>query len=193
MKFENYLYDECKKIIEGWETEPETYAISFFLYANEDYVYKNNCCFPEFSVGYNTESDCSLASAYDEERWNFAFWRQDNTIVISSETEEAAELLLEWYHQNGIEQTGPENEDEMYDDDMEYIGKGPVGYYELLMLIANVAKRLQEDGTVKNKYGNIPIIVHDLEYPWFIKEATVIANPHNEAENFLKFYEETFE
>ena len=59
-----------------------------------------------------------------------------------------------------------------YDDKMKYIGKGPVGYYELLLEITSVANKLQTNGFIKNKFGRaIPIIIHDLEYSWYVIEA----------------------
>ena len=185
MNFKQYLSEKCRKVIEGWECNPEIYAISFFVYANEDYCYKGNTYFPEFSVGYNTEKDCDYAPSGSEDRWDFALWSQNNEVVINCETEKEADYLLEWYKENGIEATGPEDENEMYNEEMEYIGKGPVGYYELLMLVSDIAKELQDDGTVKNKYGNIPIIVHELEYTWCVKKATQNANPNGEAEDYL--------
>ena len=69
---------------------------------------------------------------------------------------------------------------------MRYIGKGPTGYYELLSEITEVARKLQENGFIKNKFGrSIPIIIHDLEYPWYIIEANKKANPNGEADVFL--------
>lgn len=69
---------------------------------------------------------------------------------------------------------------------MRYIGKGPVGYYELLSEITAVAKKLQESSFIKNKFGKpIPIIIHDLEYPWYIIESNKKANSHGEADMFL--------
>ena len=82
--------------------------------------------------------------------------------------------------------------DDEYDEDFNYIGKGPGGYYELLMQISQVAKTLQTDGTIRSKFGEIPIIVHDLEYSWFSKTATIEANPNGEAVDFIKTYDELF-
>ena len=88
--------------------------------------------------------------------------------------------------ENSIDNIGYEDYNACYDDEMRYIGKGPVGYYELLSEITAVAKRLQDSGFIKNKFGApIPIIIHDLEYPWYIIEATKKANPNGEADMFL--------
>ena len=73
-----------------------------------------------------------------------------------------------------------------YDSEMRYVGKGPVGYYELLSEVTVVAEKLQKCGFIKNKFGkSVPIIIHDLEYPWYIIKATKTANPGGEANAFL--------
>ena len=69
---------------------------------------------------------------------------------------------------------------------MRYIGKGPVGYYELLSEIAEVARKLQLSGFIKAQFGRpVPIILHELEYPWYCMEATAKANPNGEADTFF--------
>ena len=106
-------------------------------------------------------------------------WKQHNG-------NEGMKILFEWYEKKGIDNIGDENGDDCYDNEMRYIGKGPVGYYELLSEITAVAKKLQDSGFMKNKFGRpIPIIIHDLEYPWYIIEATKKANSHGEANMFL--------
>ncbi len=61
----------------------------------------------------------------------------------------------------------------------------------MLSEITAVAKKLQDSGFVKDKFGRpIPIIIHDLEYPWYVIEATQKANPNGEADEFLAAMEE---
>ena len=49
-----------------------------------------------------------------------------------------------------------------------------------------MTKNQQEISFIKNKFGKpIPIIIHDLEYPWYIIEANKKANSHGEADMFL--------
>ena len=190
MNFENVLLENCREIIESWE-ENDIYAISFLLHSEPTAKVGEVENFPEFSVGYNTESFCENAPKISEERWNYAFWIQNNISVISAENDNMAQQLIEWYQVNGVENLGKILDDE-YDEDFNYIGKGPGGYYELLMQISQVAKTLQTDGTIRSKFGEIPIIVHDLEYSWFSKTATIEANPNGEAADFIKTYEELF-
>ena len=97
-----------------------------------------------------------------------------------------AKILFDWYDENSIDNIGYENYDICYDNEMRYIGKGPVGYYELLSEITAVANKLQTSGFVKNKFGRpIPIIIHDLEYSWYSIEATLNANSNGEANTFF--------
>ena len=196
MDLESYLYEKVLPVIQSWEDE-NIYAISFFVYYNELNEYNGYSNFPEFTICYNTENNCNHAPQLSEERWNFAFWEQDTIPIIEPENNgnsanEGAKVLFDWYKENGIENIGFEDEDAMYDEEMNYIGKGPVGYYELLCVVSNVARRLQIEGKISAQFGNIPIIVHDYEYPWYIEEATKNANPNGEATTFLKAWKQGF-
>lgn len=181
-----YLERKVRSIITEWDQEG-IYAISFFVYSNEMFEYNGYSNVTQFSVGFNTESDCGNAGDLSEERWNYAFWRHNEHPIIGIDEEnEGIKVLFDWYKENGIDNIGYEDYDLCYNDKMQYIGKGPVGYYELLNEITAVAKTLQESGFIKNKFGaSIPIIIHDLEYPWYIIEANKSANPNGEAEVFL--------
>lgn len=181
-----YLENKLRDVISTWN-EDDIYAISFFIYSNEAYEYNGYSNVTEFSVSYNTESDCRGAGELSEERWNYAFWRQNETPIIKVDNKnEGIKILFDWYKENGINNIGYENFDACYDEEMRYIGKGPIGYYELLLEITSVAKKLQDSGFIKNKFGApIPIIIHDLEYPWYIIEANKKANSNGEADMFF--------
>ena len=184
------LYNAVKPIIDSWQEEG-IYAISFFVYSNEAYEYNGFSNVSSFAISYNTEEDCEDAGQYDEERWNYAFWRQDESPVIDPDTpNELTDLLFDWYKENGITNIG-EEDDDCYDENYNYIGKGPVGHYELLGLVSDVAKRLQQEAFFEKKFGrNLPIIIHGLEYAWFDIEATQNANINGEADVFLKAMKE---
>ena len=185
---QSYLEEKVCDIISKW-IEDDIYAVSFFVYSSE-----YNCALnvPEFSVGYNTERDCVGAGALSEERWNYAFWRQNEVPIIENNVEnKGLNLLLAWYKENGIDNVGYEDLDNAYNEKQEYIGKGPNGFCELLFEIVEVAKKLHESGFIKDKFGKaIPIIIHHFEYPWYIIEANKKANPNGEADLFLKAMEE---
>jgi hypothetical protein len=175
----DYLYKKIEPIIESWDEE-EIYALSFFVHTNEG---SENI--PTFAISYNTEEDCEYSSPLSEQRWNYAFWRQDENEIIGDE--ESTTILLQWYKENGIKDIGYEDETLMYDDDYNYIGKGPNGYYELLQIVSNVAKRLHDNKGISNTFKReIPIIIHDSEYSWFSEEATKNGNPNGIADIFLE-------
>lgn len=188
---EKALYDKVKTEILKWNEEG-IYAISFFVESNEAYQYKNYDNVSMWAISYNTEDDCDGADELDEERWNYAFWRQDETMIIDIDTpNKYTDALFDWYAEKGITNIGKENEDEMYDEDCHYIGKGPAGHYELIQLASDVARKLQEDGVIREHFGKeLPIIIHGFEYAWYDIEATQKANPNGEAETFLKAMEE---
>ena len=186
------IEEKIKSVISSWN-EKDIYAISFLVYFDELSNYKGIINFPELSVGYNTESECEGSSELSEERWNYAFWKQNNKPIINSEKSDMADSLLKWYSENGVVDIGVELEEQMYDSESNYIGKGPNGLIELLNLVSDVARKLQLEGYIKERFGHIPIIVHDLEYSWFIAEATKNANPHGEADTFLKAFDNGFE
>ena len=198
---EAYLYEKVKPIMEKWN-EKGIYAISFFVYSNSANTYKTYQNVSEFAISYNTEKDFEQslnsknASSPTEARWNYAFWRQDTTYIIDSHDEdsEGIKILFLWYEENGIENIGFEDDDrdKMYDENMFYIGKGPVGYYELLTAVSNVARKLQLESFILKKFGKIPIIVHQLEDCWYVEEATANANPNGEASEFIEALREDY-
>ena len=183
---EKILYNKVKSEMSKWDEEG-IYAISFFVYSNESYEFKNFSNVSTWSIGYNTESDCAGAGLLDEERWNYAFWRQNEIGIIDiDEPNECTEALYQWYAEQGIENIGFEDVENMYDEECNYIGKGPVGHYELIGIAANIAKKLQEEGFVIQQFKKpIPIIIHGLECAWYDMEATQKANPNGEAETYI--------
>ena len=188
--FEEKLYLKIKSIMESW-CEDDIYAISFFVYSNEAYEYNGYSNISLFAISYNTENDCEGSGQFDEERWNYAFWRQNETMIINpDEPNELTDMLFEWYKENGIVNIGEEDEN-CYDEHYHYIGKGPVGHYELLTLVSDAAKRLQQEDYIQSKFGKrLPIIIHGLEYAWYDIEATKKANVHGEANIFLEAMDE---
>ena len=191
INIEKILYDKIKSEISKWD-EDGIYAISFFIYSNESYEYKNFTNVSTWAISYNTEADCEGAGELDEERWNYAFWRQDETIIIDiHEPNELTEALYKWYEEQGIDNVGFEDLENMYDEHSRYIGKGPVGHYELLGIAAGVAKKLQEEGFIIDQFNKpIPIIIHGLECAWYDIEATKKANPNGEAGTYINAMKE---
>ena len=186
-----YFYNKIKNEMDHWDMS-DAYSITFFLYSNEAYTYKeySNVC--EFSISLNNETFFKSEYAgddeglYSEERWNYAYLEQDDKDMLD---EKGMETLFAWYKQEGIENIGYEDPD-CYDENCRYIGKGPVGYYELLEVISDVARRLIEEDYFLQRCGKrIPIIIQDLEFAWYVLEATKKVNIHDEAHDFFKALE----
>ena len=174
------IYEKVKSIMDKW-SKKDIYAVSFFVYSNECFEYKEFSNVSTFMISYNREKDCKGAGPYDEERWNYAFWRQnEKSIIDPDKPDDLIDQLYGWYAENGIV-PGVEGED----DD------APAGHIELLKMASAVARRLQEEGYLQNRFGKkIPIIVHGLEYDFHDLQATEKANPYGEAKDFFTAMEE---
>ncbi len=166
------MYARVREIIDSWQ-EPDIYAVSFFVYANASYEYRGMEGVSLFAVSCNTESECPGAGRYDEERWNYAFWAQDEQFVID-----------------------PDHPDELLDELLTRccVANEPskaewseVFHAKLQKLAAKIGRRLQQEGVLKKRFGHpVSIIVHGLEYTEEDLEATKLANPHGEAEDCLR-------
>jgi len=70
--------------------------------------------------------------------------------------------------------------------------EGDKNHEDLMMAVSGIAKALQTEGFVREKFGAIPIIVHELEYYDLVRDATKNANPNGEAKDFLQALENMF-
>ncbi len=196
MEFRDLLRDRIVSILENW-TVQDQYAIMFFIYPNECYEYAGYTNLPKFTMLYKCESDVPHQSHFslwdsdsDEERWNPAFWwglSEEENVIAFNETNPIADALIDWYRAIGVQDIGAEDTRQIYDNRMRYVGKGPNGLPELLELVTDIALELQNDGTIEAKFGKrIPIILADFEFTWYMVAATVKANPHGEADEYIE-------
>lgn len=81
MNFEAYLYNRVLPVIQNWN-EKDIYAISFFVYSNEAYCFKDISNVSEFCIAYCTEEGCGHAPLFSGERWNLALCREGETYII---------------------------------------------------------------------------------------------------------------
>ena len=121
-RFEGYIYDTFAREIESWDgsTCADIYAISFFIYDNEDDPRQ-----PQIHLSYNTLSywkkSCKRGRDRREVKWNYAFWPMDFKAIIpgdgwerlniAPETEGLA-LRSAWLVSEGFEGS----HDELYGD-----------------------------------------------------------------------------
>ena len=114
INLQDYIEAKLHALISSWD-ESGIYAISFLVQANESYTYNGHSNVPEFSVSYNTEKDCQGAAPLSEARWNYAFWRQNETYIIEADVaNEGIRLLFNWYEENGIDNVGYEDTSSCY-------------------------------------------------------------------------------
>lgn len=176
----NCLCTRIKSIMETWNEDEEIYAVSFFVQAGGEGEV------PSFVISYNTEEYCKGAPENDEERWNYACWSQDEVNVIGGQEEK---VLKEWYESQGISEEALGYGDLESNDNEDGTGteKGAKGLYELVQILPDVAKKLKKEKVVAHCCKkDVPIIIHDLEYTWYMVEATKKANPGKDLSGFLE-------
>lgn len=169
--------------------DKHVYAISILVTCNEGYSYKTISRFFNVSISYNCNSD-NQNEFETEEKWNIAFWDDSDEyfIIDPEDNTQGAEILYQWFQNNSILNVGYEDESQMYDENMNYIGNGPNGYKELCLLIAKIINELRKSGVVCDIIKDIPVLIHDYDYSWYIIDFITIANPNNEADEFLDYY-----
>lgn len=182
MTCEKYFYELIKNIIKKWDID-NIGAMSVVVYANESYTYHGYKNFYEVTIGYITkkkiESQNFIWDEMDE---------QDMTFIIQPFCYgEESEIILEWLKEKGIKNIGEEDNTNDFDEDMNYIGRGPNGYYEVLMMFSDVIKDIKLN-EFESKLNKIPVIIHDLEFAWYTEDATLNANPSGEAKPFIDFF-----
>ena len=164
----------------------DIYAISFFKSNQNDDPRQ-----PLLTVGYNTvsrwkectpktgqEDEWPMASDPDEAKWNFAFWLQNEELVIGGQNYDP---VSDWVKGLSYYYT---DEQEANDFDKTYL-LGKEIQNRFINIIIEHAKRLHETGVIIGKFGrSIPIIIHELEYHEIPVDWTKQANPEGLAIEF---------
>jgi hypothetical protein len=183
MNLAEIILDQIRPVIESW-TEPDIYAISFFVYDEDDDERR-----PTLTVGYNTESffrnSIKMSDDADETRWNFAFWPQNKEYQFGYD--ESADIIQNWICENGYDIV-EDNDESEYNENGRYIGKGPLITQMFVEQLILVSKRLHDEGIIMRKFRKpIPIIIHELEYYDAISDNTQAANPVGIADDFCNW------
>jgi hypothetical protein len=153
----------------------DIYALSFWKYNVDDDPRR-----PQVAVGYNTVSQWrkeSNESNEDEAKWNFAFWLQNEEILIGDD----AHGYTEWIKSLPSYYTDEEAKED-YDTSRE-LGRMIQG--EFMMGIIKIVQRLHQEGVIAGKFDKtVPVIIHELEYYDVPLKWTIEANPKNSAREF---------
>ncbi|MDE6426633.1 MAG: protein phosphatase 2C domain-containing protein [Ruminococcus sp.] len=166
--------------IASWD-EPDIYAISLFMYDDED-----NPCKPTVVLGYNTESEYKrnvrFADSPQEARWNYVFWLQNNELSFG--TDDTAKIVRQWIISSGYEY----NEDADSSDSEKYSGITR----DFTQLLADIVQELHSTGFIVNTFGkDIPVLIHNLEYNVEIADLNMLANCSDSIRDFVKFCHKT--
>ena len=145
---------------------PDIYAISFY----KDNLDDDPRC-PTLTIGFNTVSQqnaAAVASDAAEARWNYAFWLQNEELLIG---DGEYDPVSDWVKQL------PEN----YTD--EQIQQ------QFMEIVISHARKLHDEGVIRKKFGvDIPVIIHELEYYDLPLDWTKRGNPKglvNEFEEWI--------
>lgn len=180
---ENHLYTRVRRAVEGLpgEDAADVYALSFWVYADED---DSRRMILDFSYTTSAQVKASLKNAASpaEAKWSFAFWLQNQIEVVGGDDDPAAaELRDEWLDAEGFNYTD-EDEESDFDRTLKLDTKVEK---EFRQMCARVGRRLHESGIIASKFGRpIPIIIHNLEYDKSVMTITQRANPAGLTDEF---------
>lgn len=182
----DYVYENIKAKILSWNNciINDIYVISLYISDVEDDPRK-----PMITLGYNTmeqyEKSISHASDNAEAKWNFAFWLQNEELIIGDnwgKNLKDREMILEWIKENNLYYS---DEDEVEDFD-KTLSLGAEITHEFVELCVEVVKKLHDEGVIQQKFvRDIPILIHELEYYDLIAEQNKRANPKEVVKEFV--------
>ncbi|NGZ74356.1 hypothetical protein [Saccharibacillus alkalitolerans] len=184
--FESYVFERIKSGIEAWNEEERNaiYVLSFYVECEEDDLRR-----PKLTFGSNTDSQYEEsrfeASDAGEARWNYAYWLQNEQVVIGDDyvREGREEQLrrdewvrsLPWFYTDEEEREDFERTLESGEKIVEAFGS----------VVQNVVTRLRSEGVVTGTFGrSLPLLVHGLEYSDETAKLNRKLNPGGEAEAF---------
>lgn len=180
-----YVFESIKAEILSWNNDviKDIYVISLYISNSEDDPRR-----PMITLGYNTmeqyESALEDASDNAEAKWNFAFWLQNEELIIGDnwgENLKDGERISQWIKENNLYYSD-EEEDEDFDKALKLGDKINSRFVELCV---EVVKELHEEGIIEQKFGKaLPLIIHELEYYDLIEEQNKRANPEEVIKEF---------
>lgn len=191
--FEEYAIKHIKATLaeEPMESILDVYAISFYIYDHED-----DPRYPTLTLGYNTNARCQSCTpepgkkgreiAYDagEAKWNFAFWLQNDLLLLGEPESESGKLCEQWIKDQGLWYSDEEFDDAPTEEHCYDLGDKITQFF--VDSCVNIAKQLHEERFIIDLFGRqIPIIIHELEYYEAIANQTKEANPPTIADEFV--------
>jgi len=187
-KFITDTYNKIKEAILAFNDNvvSDIYALSLYIYKGDDDPRR-----PMLTLGYNTterwksccpsveqEPEWPIASDTCEAKWNYAFWLQNEELVIGGY---AYDPVSEWVKQSSYYYTDKQADT---DFDTTYL-LGEQLQEKFLGIVISHAQKLHAEGIIKAKFAkSIPIIIHELEYYDKPVQWTKNGNPEGLAQEF---------
>lgn len=157
----------------------QIYVFSFFVYDNEDDPRK-----PTLTIGYNTfsnfEQEKTRASSDEEAKWNYAFWLQNNLILIGENDVNGGELIKNWVSDLGLQ----------YDDheaDFDQSFKGQKITENFVALLVQIVQESHSE-----ELTHLPILIHELEYYDIIRDQNILANGPERVREFTSWINDMY-
>jgi hypothetical protein len=173
--FEQFCYDEICAALADIDTRntPDIYVISFHVFDADD-----DPRYPVLQLGYNTRTrvaECAQsASNVEEATWNYAFWLQNEIRFIGEAGTQGAKLLEDLLRTKGLWYS--DEEDDADFDRCEQLASDITAYF--VNAWVRIARALHTDGVIARQFsGQVPIVIHELEYYDDIAIQTRRANP----------------
>lgn len=176
------FYTDFENEIQSWDNKNDIYAISIWIDSDDDDSRKIQAI-----VGYNTIEQVnnikSDASSELEAKWNFAFWIQNEKLVLSCNQPD---------FQKWIQAQPDYFKDELWNNDFHLaLEKSEKLEKVFVEQIIQIVTDLFEKKVIEDNFGmNIPIIIHELEYYDKPIGWTKKANPDGVTEEFEKWIKE---
>ena len=161
------IKDSYKQIIKQFVDRNDCEEIVFFIYSNEEYVYKDISNFFTISIG-GIPSKAKISEVIDV----FDYTDENEEFLLDEDNyDQTAAPVIEYLNEIGIKNIGFEDSENDYDENMYYIGRGPSGLYEMVQLLIEIIIELWTSYNI-----NKPILFVDYEATWYLKEATQEVN-----------------
>lgn len=189
----NYLVTCISEFIQSI-IDMGVFSISILISSYDEERFHNIHSFPYIVLSYILEKDVDSLPLLSEERWNIAYWNIEHDYILLHPYEDpsGADMLYHWFELIHVNNIGVEDESKMYNDNMEYIGKGPNGYWELYEEIVASVLDVRASAGLETSMQKIPIIIHDYDYSWYTERFTKTANPNHQADAFLEYYKKEY-
>ena len=167
-QFSEDTYQQIKETILRFDQTiaSDIYVISFYVSNSDDDPRK-----PTLNIGYNTierwktctpaegqEPRWPISSNSGEAKWNFAFWLQNEELIIGGYEYDPVSAWVK----NSPHYYSDEQKNQNFD---EALLLGEKIHNKFVEIVISHAQKLHKEGVIASKFGKvIPIIIHELEY-----------------------------